>query len=242
MYSERAPYMSKEAGIIRMRVLLGFIESRSIVIDAAVQTEGTLHYLSIVCASGASPELFSRIMNKTAPGAIIEQLTSEQTRQVITSSVLHKDTPLGIPHALPVKNVMESRTQLLSLLLEYRALLAECRSFIDSTDQMTDSDEIHTGASRFNIPFVFFDIEGVVHGIPEFQIESLDSGPAGRHVVRVAYTYGPRVILCDDILTVSDINVGSCQIVRKVQRGYYEALPEKDQFSGKFILIVPSFL
>ncbi len=225
-----------------MRVLLGFIESRSIVVDATVQNDGNLHYLSIICASGAAPELFSRIMHKTAPQAIVEEITPDLGRQYITISVLHKTRNIPVPHSRPLQKVFESRSQLLSLLLEYRALLAECRSFVNTTDQLSDSDEVHDGESRFTIPFVFFETDGIVHGIPEFQVEAIDIGIAGQHLIKVAYAFGPRMILCDDILTVSDINIVTCRIDRKIRRGYYETLPGKGREAEKFVLVVPSFL
>jgi len=242
VYGNRAPYLSPEAGNTRMRVLLGFIESRSVVIDAIVQNDENLHYLSIICASGASPDVFSGIMHKTVPNAVIEEITPDQGRQYLSTAVLHTDRSISVPHALPLHKVYESRSQLLSLLLEYRALLAECRSFVDTTDQLSDSDEGSTGDSRFTIPFVFFETEGVVHGIPEFQVQSLDSGVAGQHLIRVAYAFGPRVILCDDILSVSDVNMVQCHIRKKVRRGYYETVPGKDREAEKFVLVVPSFL
>lgn len=242
LYASRPRYLSKESGTLRMRMLLGFIESRSVVIDAAVQTDGLLHYLSILCSSGASPEQFSSIMKKTAPDAIIEEISSQRSREYITASVLRKNKSIPIPHAQSVTCVRESRTQLLSLLLEYRALLAECRSFVDSTDQVSDSMDTTEIRESFSIPFVFFEIDGTVHGIPEFQVEALDSGGAGKKVITVAYSFGPRVILCDEILSVQTVDIVHCRIIRKIQKGYYETTARIAGSGEKFTLVVPSFL
>lgn len=242
LYANRPPYLSKEAGNARMRVLLGFIESRSVVIDAAVQNDGFLHYLSILCSSGAAPEQFSAIMKKTAPDAIIEEISAFKTREYVTASILRKNQHIPIPHVQSVTRVRESRVQLLSLLLEYRALLAECRSFVDGMDQIADTRENGDSRECFSIPFVFFEADGVLHGIPEFQIEALDTGGAGTHIIRVAYSFGPRVILCDDILTVHDVDIVHCRMVRKIQKGYYETLTKTAGTPEKFILVVPSFL
>lgn len=242
MYAQRPQYLSKEAGNTRMRVLLGFMESRSVVIDAAVQTDGLLHYLTILCSSGASPEQFSAIMKKTAPDAIIEEISAIQTREYVTASVLRKNQDIPIPHAQSVAQVRESRVQLLSLLLEYRALLAECRSFVDDTDQTTGIRDDGESREGHSIPFVFFEVDGKVHGIPEFQIEALDAGAPGKHLIHVAYSFGPHVILCDDILTVRDVDIIHCRMIRKIQKGYYETQTRTDGKTGKFILVVPSFL
>lgn len=242
LYANRPKYLSKEAGTMRMRVLLGFMESRSVVIDAAVQTDGFLHYLSILCSSGASPEQFSSIMKKTAPDAVIEEISIQRSREYITASALRKNRNIPIPHAQSVKCVRESRTQLLSLLLEYRALLAECRSFVDSTDQMNEPADDADSRESFSIPFVFFEIDGTVHGVPEFQIEAIDSGSVGKQVLRVAYSFGPRVILCDDILTVQTVDIVHCRMLRKIQKGYYETSAKISGNVEKFVLVVPSFL
>lgn len=241
MYARRPPYLTEDAGNTRMRVLLGFMESRSVVIDAVVQTDGLLHYLSILCSSGASPEQFSAIMKRTAPDAIIEEISAIKTREYVTASVLRKNQDIPIPHARSVTQVRESRIQLLSLLLEYRALLAECRSFVDDSGMTIDTEDSESRGCH-SIPFVFFEIDGKVHGIPEFQIEALDTGASGAHIIRVAYSFGPRVIMCDDVLTVRDVDIVHCRMIRKVQKGYYETETHTDGKRDKFILVVPSFL
>lgn len=242
VYAQRAPYLTATAGAIRMRVLLGFIESRSVVIDATVQSEGTLQYLSVICASGADPLRFSRIMAKTAPGAILEQLSSEKTREYVTSSALRTENILPIPRSNSMKRVMESRTVLLSLLLEYRALLAECTGFTESEKQGNSTLEVSEKNTNLSIPFLFFEIDGIVHGIPEFQIDSMDIGGSGQHIIRVQYTFGPRIILCDDILTIQDVDIVQCHIVKKIEKGFYEARVETANKAEKFVLVVPSFL
>lgn len=242
LYASRPPYLSKDAGNARMRVLLGFIESRSVVIDAVVHTDGLLHYLAILCSSGASPGQFSAIMKKTAPDAIIEEISAFKTREYVTASVLRKNRGIPIPHVQSVTRVRESRVQLLSLLLEYRALLAECRSFVEGTDQVSDIRDDGDTRECNSIPFVFFEIDGVVHGLPEFQIEEIDSGSAGTHIIRVAYSFGPRVIMCDDILTVRNVDIVRCRMIRKIQKGYYETQVRNDGVTDNFVLVVPSFL
>ncbi|HHU37237.1 MAG TPA: hypothetical protein GXZ47_08410 [Treponema sp.] len=242
IYAQRAPYLSADAGIIRMRVLLGFIESRSVVIDATIKSEGTLQYLSIICASGADPVLFSRIMSKTAPGAILEELSPEKTSEYVTASALRKENSIPIPRSSSMQSVMESRTVLLSLLIEYRALIAECKSFIESDRVSFQNDGLSETSSNLTIPFLFFEVDGIVHGIPEFQIESMSLGGGGQHIIHVAYIFGPRVVLCDDILTVQDVDIVHCQIQKKIKKGYYEARVKNTREAEKFVLVVPSFL
>lgn len=241
-YNRRAPYLSREAGNTRMRVLLGFIESRSAVLDAVVQSDESLHYLSILCASGANPERFSKIMRTYAPGVIIEQITGDQARQLLTASTLRRDQTIPIPHSSKVSVLKESRTQLLTILLEYRALLAECRSFVEETEPHIGYTQSTGSAPSFTVPFIFFDVNGTVHGIPEFQVQTIESGAGGQHIIHVANPFGPRLITCNDILTVTDIDAVNSRIIRKIRKGYYEMSPAVENGGEQFVLVIPSFL
>ena len=62
LYADRGGFLTPRFGVMRMKVLLGFIESKTTVIDAVIKTDENLDYLSVICSSPAKPLLFSRVI------------------------------------------------------------------------------------------------------------------------------------------------------------------------------------
>jgi len=239
LYNERASFQSAQSGVLRMRMLLGFIEARAVVIDAVIKTEGTLHYLSVLCASAAVPLLFSRIMNRTAPGAVIEEIDRRNAEDCIASRAVRDSLPASIPFAAPVRTVNESRRALLSLLLEYRALLAEYGLSGPVRGELARS---RNGEAMNLCTFLIFEHNGSVCGIPDFQVAGIVPGANGSYLLDISLQFGTRIIICDDLLCMKEIDILRCEVSEKRERGYYRASVPATGGPFSFTLIVPSFL
>lgn len=239
LYYERAGFQSAETGSLRMQMLLGFIEARAVVIDAIIRTEETLCYLSVLCASMAAPEFFSPIMRRTVPQAIIEEIEKKHAEDWIASRSLRSEAWNVIPFAGAVRTVNESRRILLSLLLEYRALLAEYDAVMPSTD--AGMRRRHIG-SVFAVNFLLFEQDGSVCGVPDFQTVSVSNGANGSCLIQLHREYGQQIVICDDLLCMKEIGISDLEFGRKKKRGYYSVRVPALDGTFEFTLIVSSFL
>lgn len=238
IYSEQAPYLPTDAGIQRMRVLLGFVEARCVVLDALIRSEGTLYYLSILCSSRASPSFFSAIMKKTAPRAVIEQVDNTNAETRMSARLVHRDSSEIIPFSKPVQALLESRKVLLSLLLEYRALMTECGAVVAGTE----SERVSSLNPFYTAPFLFFGKEGQRFAIPEFQVERISPGVNGSFLIEPYQVFGKRILVCDELLSTRDISVPSCVFGLKTGRGLYSVSAKGSMGIESFILVVPAYL
>lgn len=248
VYMQRASFLASSAGNMRLRVLLGFIEARAVVIDAVIKSEDTLHYLSVVCASSACPTVFSEIMRKTAPTAIIEQMERWQAEESVSARMVRDESWSTIPYAPVVHVVHESRRFLISLLLEYRALLCDVRNRGTSVSRR-EADVPRPGPS-FVTPVLLFESGGDIFGIPEFQVERISEGANGSFIIQLQHEYGQRLLVCEDLLVVREINVLECAFVERARPGaYVVCLPsgksangEEPETSGRFNLVIPALM
>ena len=238
LYSERAAFQSAEAGLLRMRMLLGFIEARAVVIDAIIRTEGTLHYLSVICSSYARPESFSQIMKRTVPLAIIEEIDSLHAEEWITLRSVRNESWNVIPFSGAVRTVNESRRILVSLLLEYRALLAEYNSVMPVSSSVR---RIHTNGG-LSVNFLLFDQNGSICAIPDYQVLRTSGGSNGSSILELQHEYGQRLIICDDLICIKEIQVTDLEFKSKKTRGYYSVIAPAISGPFGFTLIVPAFL
>lgn len=239
LYRERASFQSAQAGILRMRVLLGFLEARVTVIDAVIKSDQNLQYLSVICSSSAAPEAFSRIMKKTAPGAIIEELTCDEAEEYIARRAVRDVTGDGIPFSRTVVSVHESRNVLYALLLEYRALIAEYTSVMS---EHVPVREPCPGVRDCLIPLLIFEQQGSICAIPEFQVEKISAGANGSSLVQVKSLYGQRILIVDDLLCSKEIDIIGCVFTGKKTRGYYGVSVPVSGGSFDCTLVVPSLL
>lgn len=238
LYAERAAFQSQESGLLRMQVLLGFIEARSAVIDAVIKSEGTLHYLSVICSSMATPHDFSQIVKRTIPRAIIEQMDKKSAEECISSRAVRDEVWNVIPHANSIRTVNESRRILLALLLEYRSLLAEYNTVIPAHQNLRRT----YSSPDFSIPFLIFEQNGSICGIPEFQIEHISPGGNGSHILQLHHSYGHRMIIANDLLCMKEIDIVTCAFLDKIRKGYYHVSTTVTGGKFDFTLLVPSFL
>jgi len=238
LYADRPSFVSAQSGILRMQVLLGFIEARATVIDAVIKTEGNLHYLSIICSSVARPLAFSLILKKTVPRAIIEEISRTRAEEFIAARAVRDEVWNAIPHSNAVRSVHESRRILLALLLEYRALLAECSTALPDRRETAGI----APASDFSIPFLFFEQDGSICAIPDFQVEQISPGGNGSHILHLQHGYGSRVIVCSDLVCIKEIDIVACKFLEKKSRGYYRISTKVTGGNFDFTIIVPSFL
>lgn len=236
VYMERASFLAPQAGNTRLRVLLGFIEAKAAVIDAVIKSEDTLHYLSLICSSTASPEVFSAVMRRTATGAIIEQIDRWQARERVAARMVRTESWSSIPFAPAVRTVHDSRLILISLLLEYRSLMCEVTSKLGCEAREVDRTEVTD--TSLAIPILMFESEGRICGIPEFHVERLSEGANGQALILLKRESGQRVIMCNDLLAVRDINAVSLRFIDVVRRGMYSVQGNRESFT----LVVPSLL
>ncbi len=241
VYMERAHFLSSSAGTMRMRVLLGFIETKAVVIDAVIKNEGLLHYLSVICSSRASPSVFSAIMKKTAPTAIIEELDSWRAEECISAGMVRDDSWSTIPYAGAIETVYESRKILMSLLLEYRALMADFRALVSSSPPEPLDSSLHSGSNLLTSVLIF-EKEGMVCAIPEFQVEKLSEGANGSSIIQLHRFYGQRLLVCDDLLMVRDIDILQCAFVSRTKPGIYLVDVAIDGAKDGINLVIPAFL
>lgn len=238
LYMERAVFMSAESGVLRMKVLLGFIEAKAVVIDAVIKTEGSLHYLSVICSSGADPVVFSGILKRIVPCAIIEEVQHRNVEQSIAIRAVRDESWNSIPFAGRVKKIHESRRVLFSLLIEYRALIAEYANALKETAP------VHAvrSSSDYAISVLIFEKDGCVCGIPDFQIERIAPGVNNSHIIQLHSEYGQHLIVCDDLVCIKEIDIVSCSFLSKKERGYYRIATSASGGTFEFTLVVPSFL
>lgn len=243
IFSEQAPYLSKEIGLQRMKVLLGFLEARCVVLDAIIKNDNFINYLSFICSSQADPMNFSRIMKKNAPQCLIEQIDSKKNRISISKHFLvNEQTP--IPYSKPIMALNESKKIILSLLLEYRALYTEYSVSKSTKDSLFFSRLSQTSnLSPFSVSFLFFEKDGMRMGLPEFQIKQIYPGANGAYFVEPFNLYGNRIIQCSELLPIREINIPTCTFLEKKDKGFYRVISKtKDNKELEFILIVPSFM
>ncbi len=248
VYMQRASFLAASAGNMRLRVLLGFIEARAVVIDAVIKNEDTLHYLSVVCSSSASPAVFSQIMKKTAPTAIIEQMERWQVEESVSARMVRDEAWSTIPYAPVVHVVHESRRFLISLLLEYRALICDVRNRGNAVSRQ------ELGAPKrspgFVTPVLLFESGGEIFGIPEFQVERISEGANGSFIIQLQHVYGQRLLVCEDLLVVRDVDVLECVFLERTRTGaYLVSLPsgmsgpeDHREASGRFNLVIPALM
>jgi hypothetical protein len=239
LYAERAAFLSVESGALRMRVLLGLIEAKATVIDAVIKADGQLHYLSVICASGAKPTLFSAILKRIAPRAIIEEIRRNLAEERVATRAVRDETWAGIPHSREILGLNESKRFLYTLLLEYRALLLECT-------EATSSSTRESGGIRDKTEYVarilLFETAGCLCGIPDFQVERILPGSNGSHIIQLAQSYGKRVIVVDELVSYRDIDVVSCRFTEKTSRGYYRVDARTDDRDFSFNMVIPALI
>lgn len=238
LYTEWAAFLSPQSGNMRMKVLLAFIEARAAVIDAIIKTDGTLHYLCVVCSSVAGPTMFSGILKHTVPRAIIEELDTRHAEELIASRAVRDETWNVIPLAGAIHTVHESRRLLLALLLEYRALLAEYNAVLPSPDLYRRS----ANRAEFSIPVLLFEQDGLICGVPDFQIESVSPGANGSQIINLVHGVGQRIVIADELICIKELDIISCSFLGKHSRGYYKISTAVTGGTFDFTLIVPSFL
>lgn len=248
VYMQRASFLASSAGNMRLRVLLGFIEARAVVIDAVIKSEDTLHYLSVICASSAAPHVFSLIMKRTAPTAIIEQMERWQVEESVAARMVRDESWSTIPYAPVVHVVHESRRLLISLLLEYRALLCDVKN------RASYGARRESGVSRsgpgFVTPILLFESADEIFGIPEFQVERISEGANGSFIIQLQHQYGQRLLVCEDLLVVRDIDVLDCVFLEKTRPGAYMVSLPSDGTAGAgsregsngFNLVIPALM
>lgn len=239
LYADRESFRTPQAGLTRMRVILAFIESKTTVIDGMIEVDDTLDYLSVICSSPASPRLFSAIVNRAAPRAIIEEISKNRAEEYLSNGAV-RDTGVRrmIPHAGMIRNVNESRRILLGLLLEYRALLSEY--------EHSAMPPIRSGCKAdnadFSIPFVIFELEGRVCGVPAYQVLGMNQGGYGMTMLQLKKEFGEGSIVCSEVLCVTEVNVPACEFLERRKRGYYEVRVPLAEGEFRFTLLVPSLL
>jgi hypothetical protein len=238
LYMQRPGFQSEQSGVLRMRMLLGFIEARAVVIDAIIRSEGTLHYLSVLCSSIACPEEFSRIMRKTVPQAIIEETDSRTAEEWIITRSVRSGMLASIPFSGAIKTVHDSRIILVALLLEYRALLAEYNAVIPSSPGSLRSRH----ASCLSVQFLLFEQDGSLCGLPDFQVAEISDGSNHSHIIRLRHETGERLVVCDDLVCLKEIEISSISFRTKKCRGYYGVSAPATGGDFSFTLVVPSFL
>jgi hypothetical protein len=238
VYRDSSPFQSMEAGATRMRMLLGFIEARVTVIDAVIKSDKTLQYLSVLCSTTAGPLLFSSIMRKTAPGAVIEEVSEHVAEDYIAHRAVHEHSGTGIPFSSVIRRVHESRNVLLSLLIEYRALVSE---FAPVSDHAVTGSR--GGINReYAVSFLLFEQGGSVCAMPDFQIEKISSGANGSSILQIGSLYGKRLIICDELLFIKEIDILQCTFSGKSRAGYYRIAVPVTGGTFECNLVVPSFL
>ncbi|HNY22803.1 MAG TPA: hypothetical protein PKO22_11715 [Treponemataceae bacterium] len=239
IYRDKAPFQSVQSGIVRMRMYLGFMEARATVIDAYVKSDQNLQFLSLLCSSSARPSVFSAIMRKTAPQAIIEEVSPHVAEEYVSSRAVRENSASPIPLSSAVRKVHESKNILLSLLLEYRALIAEYASLY-----VNDLNGFSSGVKtrEYVVSFLFFQKEGMTCAIPDFQVEKVSKGANESYILQIDHAFGKRVIVCDDLLFTKDIDLVRCTFRERASRGMYRISTPVVGGNFDFIIVVPSFL
>jgi hypothetical protein len=238
LYVERPGFQSEETGLLRMRMLLGFIEARAVVIDAIIRTEGALHYLSVLCSSMAAPETFSRIMKKTVPQAIIEETEEKSAEEWVASRSVRSGVWNSIPFGGAVRVVNESRRILVALLLEYRALLAECNALVP----VPAGADCGRASSALMVQFLLFEQDGALCGLPDFQIAGISNGANRSHIIQLQQDFGQRLMVCDELICMKELGITDLVFAERKRRGFYGVSAPATGGRFSFTLVVPSFL
>ncbi|ULQ59814.1 hypothetical protein K7I13_00150 [Brucepastera parasyntrophica] len=237
LYSERPAYISEYAGLLHIHVLLGLIESRSAVIDAVIKNDDTIHSLTLICASGFAPGMFSRKLKRIAPRAIIEQIYEKNAGRYLSREGKILEPRDSMVFVRGIRDLHRSRNILLGLLLEYRALYTICRTDLRPS---VEAASVRSSSDYF-LPFVFFESEGRLCGIPEYQVVQIIRSAEGSLTIETDSSCGQHgKINCDDILYTKKINVLNCFPGEQLSRGYYRTMAVTEK--KEFILCIPSFI
>lgn len=233
IYKEKANFQSIHSGVVRMRMLLAFIEVRATVVDALIKTDENLQYLSLICSSAANPQIFSRIMKKTVPEAIIEEINRENAEKTLSfcRDYGQEDTTC-IPFARAIHTVHESRDILFVLLLEYRALLTDYAEIMNVKKPGVLPDMLN----EYRISFLMFQQDSAVCGIPATLVERINNGANNAYILELRQTYGLHALICEDVFSVKDIDVQSLVFNSKVKKGTYAVSCDSFDFN----LVIPS--
>lgn len=223
LYSERPQFQTERTGSLRMRMLLGFIEARAVVIDAVVKSEGSLHYLSVLCSSAAAPTVFSSIMRRTVPGAIIEETGESAAEEWVSARTLRTSPWNGIPFSGAVRVVNESRHILVSLLLEYRALLYRYSAAMESgmATRTRRNSSLSRPGQNIVVSFLVFEHEGSLSGIPDYQVRSVSRGANGSSILELVSDGAPRAVVCDELVCMKEISLMDIEFTGMKREGIY---------------------
>ncbi len=221
-----------------MRMILGFIEAKVTVIDATIQSQETIDYLVLICSSPAHSQIFSRIVYPACPHAIIEEMTSGRVEEYLSTRAVRGLRADRIPHFETVRSVTRSKRFLLALLLEYRALMSET-GYIPPL-QVAERESGYNCDLR--LPFLLVEMDNRLCGIPDFQINTIQNGANGAKIVSLDSSYGHRLLVCNDVLCIKELDVPSIRVTGKIDHGLYACSSFVQGKPFPFSLILPALM
>lgn len=222
-----------------MKVILAFLEARITVIDAVVKSDEAMDYLSIICSSAAPPSVFSRIIRFAAPRAIIEELDRRKSEEYLAAGAV-RERGWNLSHyARSAQAVNDSKRILLGLLLEYRALLSDFNAVLPGMDNAAASEKL---SGNFCIPFLVFEKEGELCGLPDFHVREISDGANGSKIIHLKQTFGSRVIVSEELVCIKEIDVPLSVFRGRKAKGHYLLSAPVKGGRFEFTLVIPGFL
>ncbi|UTC67504.1 MULTISPECIES: hypothetical protein [unclassified Treponema] len=242
-------FMSEQGAVLRMRISLACVEARAVVIDAYIQTDGSLSYLFVLCSSILAPQIFSEAVKSILPNAVIEEFYKAQAEGYLESAVKEALAKKPIPFSFSPELSSESKNLLISLLIENKAVLLENKKggLLErclkqkSKGLLNEASEIRKYSSAdLDLNVLLFQKEDMILSVPVFQVKKVDKDVFQKRFIQILPEYGGKKIYVDDVFCIKNVNLSKVNFTKRLKHGVYEITSPGSQEVMEFNLLVPA--
>ena len=249
LYYVQKKFMNEQGAVLRMRISLACIEAGAVVIDAYIQVDGNIAYLFVLCSSFLTQPIFSAAVKKILPQAVIEKFYQDQA-EIYLAACSEADLIKNKISFIPQKEISsESKNLLISLLIEYKAmllenkksgLLAKCLQRKKKSLLAEAAEKRKYQTADLNLDMVMFQKNGSILSIPDFQIKKIDKDVFQQKYIQILPEYGGQKIYVEDIFLLKRIDLSKAVFIKKIEKGIYEAEVQGNTKKIKLNFFVPA--
>ncbi len=241
-------FTNEQGSILRMRISLACIEAKAIVIDAYIQTDNNLTYLFILCSSPLEEKKFAKVIKNNLPKVIIEKFLSPQAKEYIQNASEKKLLEKNSLLFSSIEKTDKTREFLLSILIEYKALLLDnsrgglLNSCINKKREefFVEFSNINKNAiENLNMELIFFEKNKKILCVPVFQIHKIDKDVFQKKYIEIFPVYGGKKIFIDDVFFIKTINISDTRFCKKIEKGIYQISVTSKNKELSFNLLIP---
>ncbi len=244
-------FVNEQGLILRMRISLACIEAKAVVIDAYIQTDKNLTYLFVLCSSPLNKKNFSSIVKKNLPSVITEEFITPQAREYIQNASEKALLEQNASLFSSTKPSDKTKEFLLSVLIEYKAILAEssnagllksCANKKRQDFLIGFSNENKALMENLNTEIIFFETNKKIVCLPVFQIQKIDKDVFQKKYIKVFSVYGGKKIFVDDVFFIKTIDLSNTKFEKKIEKGIYQISVKAEEKPLSFNLLVPPLM